>query len=675
MHIHNQPMGGHRTTFGATLFQRAQSGCLDSLNRLMVRHDGLVQAVVRRQVLGDLPFAEALQAGRIGLWRAIQGYDFKRGTAFSTYAWPCIMRQVWRAVKVHTRFRSSLVTSDGLPLPQKPDPALVWEAAAVQQALHHLVDAVPGRLRYVVVARYGLDGTPPATYRQIGIALGLCAVCWNATRWLTTRSPLLRPSAGCDGRGGVMAAELTPVETRAQDPTFVAQCSLDGLRDRLPLRWPAPPDTPPSPKKRYRSHYLYLGWEDLEDSVAWEHFSDFDLLLRLVDYTSLRPVLAQLLGWTSARGQVPFDPVSIFLLTGWQITNGWSRAQTLRNLRQPRYVDCAQRFGFEDGVFPTEGGLRYWLTTIGQNSTSEETVLVDEEGLIEIAIQRLNQLLAQSVALFVEVGLLSPEALKKAVVCPDGMIHDAASRMRCPSVTDTCYQSTSPHNPRPCPAKEKDRRGCDCDTTACAQACRYATPRDPKARFIWYSGSNRTTNNPNQSTDPAKAKKKRGKGRFGYRTLPLQLTDPARRFSLVLLDDPSINSGHRFLPANEREEIPATALLLQLPIFYPDLEIDAVAGDAGFGYDIFLPSTCAPTQPTETRPFGPCAATTTRAVPSVPLVTPSKPTASTSTASVTSGSASTPAATTLPPSPLSKALPTRLISAPTSPVPTARSST
>ena len=134
-----------------------------------------------------------------------------------------------------------------------------------------------------------------------------------------------------------------------------------------------------------------------------------------MDYTPLRHVLAQLLGWTSARGQVPFDPISIFLLTGWQITNKWSRAETLRNLRKPRYADYAQHFGFENGVFPTEGGLRYWLTTIGQNSTSEETVLVDEDRLIEVAIQRLNQLLAQSVALFVEVGLLSPEALKKAL--------------------------------------------------------------------------------------------------------------------------------------------------------------------------------------------------------------------------------------------------------------------
>ncbi len=173
MHIHNQAMGGPGALSEAALFQRAQAGCPDSLNVLMARHDGLVQAVVRRQVLGDLPFAEALQAGRIGLWRAIQGYDPKRGTAFSTYAWPCIMRQVWRAVKVHTRFHSPLVTSNGLPLLAVPDPALLWEATAVQQTLHHLAQRLPGRLCYVVVTRYGLHDTPPATYRQIGIALGL----------------------------------------------------------------------------------------------------------------------------------------------------------------------------------------------------------------------------------------------------------------------------------------------------------------------------------------------------------------------------------------------------------------------------------------------------------------------------------------------------------------------
>jgi len=44
-------------------------------------HDGLVHAIIRREGSGVLTYEEALQAGRIGLWRAILGYDPGRGTA------------------------------------------------------------------------------------------------------------------------------------------------------------------------------------------------------------------------------------------------------------------------------------------------------------------------------------------------------------------------------------------------------------------------------------------------------------------------------------------------------------------------------------------------------------------------------------------------------------------
>ncbi len=71
---------------------------MPDINKAMARYERLMHWVVRRQWLGKLSYVEALQAGRIGLWRALQGYDPQRGTAFSTYAVPAIARVVWRAV-------------------------------------------------------------------------------------------------------------------------------------------------------------------------------------------------------------------------------------------------------------------------------------------------------------------------------------------------------------------------------------------------------------------------------------------------------------------------------------------------------------------------------------------------------------------------------------------------
>ena len=375
-----------------------------------------------------------------------------------------------------------------------------------------------------------------------------------------------------------MVAEFTPVETRARDAAFVRQCSLAGLQERLPLRWPTLPDTPPSPKRRYRSHYVYRGWADLEEWSNWQHLSDFDLVLRLVDFSGLRPVLARLLGWTSPRGRVPFDPVSMFLLVSWQLINKWKRSVALDNLRDSRYADYRQRFGFQDED-PTEGGVRYFLTTLGHNAvTEDDTVTVDlDHGQADtIAVQYLNQLLAASVALIRAAGLVSPEAWEKALVCPDGMIHDAASQMRCAFVQASCYQPISAGEHRPCPAQDKGKRGCACSAVACALNCRHAPVRDAEARCVVYAGSNSSR----VVADAATAEEGKGELRYGYRSLALQFAEPLRRFSLVLLDD--------FLAANAREENPAAALLLQLERFYPDLKLGVVTGDAGLGYYSFL---------------------------------------------------------------------------------------
>jgi RNA polymerase sigma factor (sigma-70 family) len=138
----------------------------------MEQHDGLVHAFIRRQGGGKLPYEEALQAGRIGLWHAIGGYDPARGTAFSTYAWVAIRRQVRRRGQELSR-------DTDVPLPEMPaswvvpDPAEEVDQERTIGILHALVGELPKRLRRVIVGRYGLGKQPPCTLKELGEELGL----------------------------------------------------------------------------------------------------------------------------------------------------------------------------------------------------------------------------------------------------------------------------------------------------------------------------------------------------------------------------------------------------------------------------------------------------------------------------------------------------------------------
>jgi hypothetical protein len=273
--------------------------------------------------------------------------------------------------------------------------------------------------------------------------------------------------------------------------------------------------------------------------------------------------------------------VSLFLLICWQVVNSWTRTKVLEQIQKPDNLRWARCFGFRDAIFPTEGGLRYFLTTLGQNSEllGVPIAVETDQGMEQVLVQALNRLIVQSVTLFHQASLLSQPAWQHALICPDGMLHYSASRLRCTSVTDTCYQPTSPDHPRPCPARDKDRRGCKCDSPKCAQVCCQAPAREPQARYVWHADSNQPRLSPNQPNDPAK-QRKGGYGVQGYLSTPLQLADSLHRFSLILLDD--------VRPANASELYPTAALLRYLHTAYPSLTVDAVAGDANFGRDPIL---------------------------------------------------------------------------------------
>ena len=159
-----------------TLFAQAQRGCCESLNELMQRHEGLVRLVVQRQWLLTLPYEEALQAGRWGLWRAILGYDAERGTTFATYAYKAIMREVWWTVKSEQRRLEREVSVEVLGVycyETGPDPAWLKDQQEIGERLLELVKRLAKRLEWVITTYYGLKGKEPQTLQTIGEQLGL----------------------------------------------------------------------------------------------------------------------------------------------------------------------------------------------------------------------------------------------------------------------------------------------------------------------------------------------------------------------------------------------------------------------------------------------------------------------------------------------------------------------
>ena len=150
----------------ANLYPEAQSGDRQSLEELMRMHEGLVHHVVRQQWRGQLSYEQAVHAGRIGLWRAILGFDPGRGYAFSSYAGVAIARHVWRAVRRAERAQEAAQVP--VPLPSSDDPPAAVQAGEVQAALYALVGRLPGLQRWVVCSYYGLDGRGGCTLAELG---------------------------------------------------------------------------------------------------------------------------------------------------------------------------------------------------------------------------------------------------------------------------------------------------------------------------------------------------------------------------------------------------------------------------------------------------------------------------------------------------------------------------
>jgi RNA polymerase primary sigma factor len=180
------------------LARRIEQGDMAAKDEMIVCNLRLVHALAARYSGRGVESEDLVQEGTIGLIRAVEKFDHRRGLKFSTYAVWWIRRSVMdalsdartiriprasqRRVSVLPRVSASLdepVGDDLAPLGEliaeeaTPDVGRQAEQHETRRQLFATLALLPERHRQVVVRRYGLVADCVQTHQQIGASLGI----------------------------------------------------------------------------------------------------------------------------------------------------------------------------------------------------------------------------------------------------------------------------------------------------------------------------------------------------------------------------------------------------------------------------------------------------------------------------------------------------------------------
>ena len=169
-------------------FKKARAGDALARDKLIEHNLRLVSHIIKKYYAASDSHDDLISIGTLGLIKAVNTFRPEKCTRFSTYAARCVENEIFmhfRASRKHAGEISLDHPGDGDGDSGQPDLTEIigtddgemleqLDAKLAGARLRALVKSeLDGRETHIITARYGLDGRPPRTQREIAAATGL----------------------------------------------------------------------------------------------------------------------------------------------------------------------------------------------------------------------------------------------------------------------------------------------------------------------------------------------------------------------------------------------------------------------------------------------------------------------------------------------------------------------
>ena len=167
--------------------QQYQRGDMEAKTILIERNLRLVAHVVKKYQGADVELDDLISIGTIGLIKGITTFKPDKKVRLATYASRCIENEILMYFRSQRKYQGDVSLSDSLDSDGEGSALSLMDVIRVDddmlenldtrescQKVRRCVDrCLSGREAKVITLRYGLDGEPPRTQREIAAACGI----------------------------------------------------------------------------------------------------------------------------------------------------------------------------------------------------------------------------------------------------------------------------------------------------------------------------------------------------------------------------------------------------------------------------------------------------------------------------------------------------------------------